>query len=52
MFLTFGFILWTLGSVPSNVFTADLGTLNTFDGTEQGKTQGLEHVFFLCGSID
>ena len=28
------FILSTLKSVPSNVFTVDLGTLNTFDGTD------------------
>ena len=34
MFRTLGFILSTLGSVPSNVFTVDLGTLNTFDGTD------------------
>ena len=34
MFRTLGFILSTLGSVPSNVFTVVLGTLNTFDGTD------------------
>ena len=28
----YGFILSTLGFVPSNVFTVVLGTLNTFDG--------------------
>ena len=31
MFRTLGFILSTLGSVP---FTFDLGTLNTFHGTD------------------
>ena len=34
VFRTLGFILSTLGSVPSNVFTVVLGTLNTFDGTD------------------
>ena len=34
MFRTLGFKLSTLGSVPSNVFTVVLGTLNTFDGTD------------------
>ena len=34
MFRALGFILSTLGSVPSNVFTVDLGTLNMFDGTD------------------
>ena len=33
-FRTLGLILSTLGSVPSNVFTVDLGILNTFDGTD------------------
>ena len=34
MFRTLRFILSTLGSVPSNVFTFDIGTLNTFHGTD------------------
>ena len=34
VFRTLGFVLSTLGSVPSNVFTVVLGTLNTFDGTD------------------
>ena len=34
VFRTLGFILSTLGSVPSYVFTVVLGTLNTFDGTD------------------
>ena len=34
VFRTLGFILSTLGSVPSNVFTVVLGTLNTFGGTD------------------
>ena len=51
MFRTLCFILSTLGSVPSNVFTVDLGTLNTFDGTDHKvdsvKTLGPEHDFFF-----
>ena len=34
VFRALGFILSTLGSVPSNVFTVDLGTSNKFDGTD------------------
>ena len=34
MFRTLGFILSTLGSVPSNVFKVPKTTVNTFDGTD------------------
>ena len=46
-----------LGSVPSNVFTVVLGTLNTFDGTDPkvfkgggggGGERGLIVVTFAC----
>ena len=55
MFRALGFILSTLGSVPSNVFTVDLGTLNTFDGTDPKvdsvKPKARNTIFFsLCES--
>ena len=39
-------------SVPSNVFTVDLGTLNTFDGTDP-KVDSVkpEHNFFPCAFV-
>ena len=33
-----GFILSTMGSVPSNEFSVDLGTLNTFDVKDRSGT--------------
>ena len=52
MFRTLGFILSTLGSVPSNVFTVVLGTLNTFDGTDpkvdRVKPKVRNTIFFPC----
>ena len=50
MFWTLGFILSTFGSVPSNVFTVVLGTLNTFDGTDPKVDRVKEHDFFPCVS--
>ena len=41
-----GFIISTLGSIPSNVFIVDLGTLDTctFDGTDP-KVDRIKHKF-------
>ena len=50
MFRTLDLILSTLGSVPSNVFTVDLGT---FDGTDPKvdsvKPKVQNTIFFPCG---
>ena len=55
MFRTLGFILTTLGSVPSNVFTVGLGTLNTFDGTDpkvdRVKPKARNTIFFPVYSL-
>ena len=55
VFRTFGFILSTLGSVPSNVFTVVLGTLNTFDGkdpkVDRIKPKVRNTIFFPCDDL-